>query len=61
MKTTGTDLERRYSPAEQKTVTGALSRFCAQEFPQLAGSRARQAVVQAIASMVHQFFPETSH
>lgn len=61
MKRTGTYLEKTYGPAEQKTFTGALSVFFAREFPQVAGERARQAVVQAIVEMTHRFFPETTH
>lgn len=61
MKANGTYLERTYGPAEQKTFIGALIAFFAAEFPQLAGERARQAIVQAIVEMVHQFFPETNH
>lgn len=61
MTAVGTYLERTYGPAEQKTFAGALSAFFAREFPQLAGERARQAIVHAIVEMTHRFFPETSH
>ena len=50
-----------YGPAAQKTFVGALEAFFATEFPQLAGDRARRAVVQAIVEMVHRFFPATAH
>lgn len=61
MKNSATYLERTYGPAEQKTFVGALDAFFANEFPQLAGERARQAIVQALAEMTVRFFPETSH
>ena len=50
-----------YGAAAQKTFTGALEAFFANEFPQLAGDRARRSVVQGIVEMVHQFFPATSN
>lgn len=61
MKTAGTYQEKMYGPAEQKTYTGALCAFFAREFPQLAGERSRQAIVQAIVEMTQRFFPETAH
>ncbi len=50
-----------YGPAAEKTFTGALEAFFVTEFPQLAGDRARRAVVQAIVDMVHRFFPATTN
>jgi len=50
-----------YGPAEQKTFLGALEAFFATEFPQMAGDRARRAIVQGIVEMVHKFFPATSN
>jgi hypothetical protein len=50
-----------YGPQMQKTFIGALEAFFATEFPQLAGDRARRAVVQGIVDMVHRFYPATSH
>lgn len=61
MKAASSYLEKTYGPTEQKTFTGALSAFFAREFPQQAGDRARQAIVQGIVEMVHRFFPETAH
>ena len=61
MKAQGSYLERAYGPAEQKTFHGALISFFTREFPQLAGDRARQAVVTELVRLVHKFFPETSH
>lgn len=61
MKAASSYLEKTYGPTEQKTFTGALSAFFAREFPQQAGERARQAIVQGIVEMVHRFFPETAH
>jgi hypothetical protein len=54
-------LQQTYGPQAQKTFTGALEAFFATEFPQLAGERARRAVVQGIVDLVHRFHPETSH
>jgi len=54
-------LRDQYGPAAQKTFTGALEAFFAKEFPQLAGDRARRAVVQGIVDMVGRFFPATTH
>jgi DNA-binding CsgD family transcriptional regulator len=50
-----------YGPTAQKTFVAALEAFFAQEFPQLAGERARRAIVQGIVGMVDQFYPATSH
>ena len=50
-----------YGPASRKTFVAALEAFFAQEFPQVAGERARRAIVQGIVDMVHQFYPATSH
>lgn len=50
-----------YGPQTQKTFVGALEAFFATEFPQLAGDRARRAVVQGIVEMVNRFYPTTSH
>jgi hypothetical protein len=50
-----------YGPAAEKTFTGALEAFFVTEFPQLAGDRARRAVVQAIVDLVHRFFPATTN
>jgi len=50
-----------YGAAAQKTFTGALEAFFANEFPQLAVLSARRAVVQHMVEMVHQFFPATAH
>lgn len=54
-------LVSNYGPVAQKTFTGALEAFFVTEFPQLAGDRARRAVVQAIVDMVHRFFPATTN
>lgn len=50
-----------YGPTAQKTFVAALEAFFAQEFPQLAGERARRAIVQGIVGMVDQYYPATSH
>lgn len=50
-----------YGPQVQKTFVGALEAFFSTEFPQLAGDRARRAVVQGIVEMVDRFYPATSH
>lgn len=50
-----------YGPAEQKTFFGALEAFFAVEFPNIAGDRARRAIVQGIVDMVHRFFPATTN
>jgi hypothetical protein len=54
-------LTNTYGPAAQKTFTGALEAFFSTEFPQLAGDRARRAVVQGIVEMVQRFFPATTN
>ena len=54
-------LNTTYGAAAQKTFTGAMEAFFANEFPQLAGDRARRSVVQGIVEMVHQFYPATSN
>jgi hypothetical protein len=54
-------LQNTYGPQHQKTFVGALEAFFAQEFPQLAGDRARRAIVAGINDMVQQFFPATTH
>ncbi len=54
-------LVETYGPQAQKTFTGALEAFFSSEFPQLAGDRARRAVVQGIVDMVHRFYPATTN
>ena len=54
-------LTKTYGPQAQKTFVGALEAFFANEFPQMAGDRARRAVVQGIVEMVQSFFPQTTH
>jgi hypothetical protein len=56
-----THLQSTYNPMMFKTFTGALEAFFAQECPQMGGRRTRQVLVQAILSMVSEFYPETSH
>ncbi len=50
-----------YGPQAQKTFTGALEAFFVTEFPQMAGDRARRAVVQGIVEMVDRFYPSTTN
>jgi DNA-binding CsgD family transcriptional regulator len=50
-----------YGPQAQKTFTGALEAFFVTEFPQMAGDRARRAVVQGIVEMVERFYPSTTN
>ena len=50
-----------YEPVHYKTFQGALDAFFEQECPQIGGFRMRQALVNAIYSMVLKFFPETNH
>jgi len=54
-------LRDTYGPQAQKTFLGALESFFAQEFPAIAGDRARRAIVQGIVEMVHRFHPETTN
>ena len=54
-------LASTYGPQVQKTFIGALESFFASEFPQLAGDRARRAIVQAIVDLTLRFFPATTH
>lgn len=61
MKKQQTHLQATYNPMMHKTFIGALEAFFADECPQLGGSRTRQVLVQAILSMVNEFYPETSH
>jgi len=46
-------LNTTYGAAAQKTFTGAMEAFFANEFPQLAGDRARRSVVQGNAVCRH--------
>lgn len=50
-----------YGPQVQKTFTGAVESFFATEFPQLAGDRARRAIVQALVDLTQRYFPATAH
>ncbi len=54
-------LATTYGPAAQKTFLAALEAFFVTEFPQMAGDRARRAVVQGIVDLVHRFFPATTN
>jgi len=61
MKKQLTHLQATYNPMMHKTFAGALGAFFAGECPQLGGFRTRQVLVQAVMSMVGEFYPETSH
>jgi len=50
-----------YGPMQFKNFEGALEAFFALECPQLGGLRTRQVLVQLIADLVGQFYPQTSH
>lgn len=50
-----------FNPQAYKTFDGALDAFLEQECPQIGGFRTRQVLVNTIAGMVREFFPETSH
>jgi hypothetical protein len=54
-------LDSTYGPQVQKTYVGALESFFATELPQLAGDRARRAIVQALVDLTHRYFPATTH
>lgn len=54
-------LQQTYGPQAQKTFTGALEAFFANEFPQLAGDRARRGVVQGIVEMVERYYPKAAN
>jgi len=49
--------EALYGPAEQKTFAGALAAFLENEFPQLAGGKTRQMLVQHIQEMIRLYYP----
>jgi DNA-binding CsgD family transcriptional regulator len=53
--------QRTFGPQQYKTFEGALFAFFEKECPQLAGERTRRVLVQAVAGMVHAFYPNTSH
>ena len=53
--------QRLFGPQQYKTFEGALFAFFHKECPQLAGERTRQMLVQTIAEMVRQFYPQTTH
>lgn len=52
---------KNYGPMKEKTFLGALNAFFKQECPHLGGDRIRKVLVQSIAAIVDQFYPETSH
>jgi hypothetical protein len=54
-------LTNTYGPQVQKTFAGAVESFFATEFPQLAGDRARRAIVQALVDLTGRYFPATTH
>lgn len=54
-------LASTYGPQVQKTYIGAVESFFATEFPQLAGDRARRAIVQALVDLTGRYFPSTTH
>jgi DNA-binding CsgD family transcriptional regulator len=61
MKHQATHLVNCYGPQTHKTFEGALLAYLANEFPQLAGDRARVAVARGMIEMVHRYYPETTH
>ena len=61
VKQASSNSELVYGPQANKTFSGALGSFFAEQCPQIGGDLARQALVNAIFKMVTDFFPETSH
>ena len=54
-------LEDTYGPQQHKTFVGAMEAFFYNEMPQIAGDRARRAIVAGIYDIVQQYFPPTTH
>lgn len=61
MKKHASSSEATFNPQAYKSFEGALEAFFAKECPQLGGFRTRQVLVQCIAGMVTQFYPESTH
>lgn len=53
--------QRQFGPQQYKNFEGALFAFFEKECPQLGGERTRRVLVQAVAEMVRNFYPQTSH
>ena len=53
--------QRLFGPQQYKNFEGALFAFFEKECPQLGGERTRRVLVQAVAGMVREFYPQTSH
>lgn len=61
MKHAASHSEATYGPAMQKTFSGALNSFLAEQFPQLGGSLMRTPFIQEIVRLVSAYYPETHH
>lgn len=53
--------QRQFGPQQYKSFEGALFAFFERECPQLGGERTRHVLVQTVAGMVQEFYPQTSH
>ena len=53
--------QRLFGPQQYKNFEGALFAFFEKECPQLGGERTRRVLVQTIAGMVRDFYPQTTH
>ena len=53
--------QRLFGPQQYKNFEGALVAFFEKECPQLGGERTRRVLVQTIAGMVRDFYPQTAH
>lgn len=53
--------QRQFGPQQYKSFEGALCAFFEKECPQLGGERTRRVLVQTVAEMVRNFYPQTSH
>lgn len=53
--------QRQFGPQQYKSFEGSLFAFFEKECPQLGGERTRRVLVQSIAGMVREFYPQTTH
>lgn len=56
-----TNNQATFNPQHYKSFEGALEAFFASECPMLGGNKVRQVLVNSLAAMVRDFYPETSH
>jgi hypothetical protein len=61
MKSGKSPVEAQLGPLQKKTFASALSRFFAEQCPQMGGQLTRQILVKNVQELVEEFYPPNTH